>query len=229
MTAEAPAHEQAARLLQIAQRCADTAIAEAQETAARLVAEARAHAEALERAGREQLDLARAEVARLQGAEAEVRAGVARLRDQLAGALEVPAATQPEPSLYERLGGTAGIGAAVEAFYERVVADPQLAPYFAGTDMATLRRHQTALLSQVTGGPAHYAGRDLSRAHARLGITAGDFDRVVEHLAGTLTDLGVAPADVEAVGAALTAHRGDIVQDRAQDPAQDGTSPVGVD
>jgi hemoglobin len=114
-------------------------------------------------------------------------------------------------SLYARLGQEAGIGTAVDAFYARVVGDPQLAHHFADVDLDRLRRHQTALLVQVTGGPAAYPGRDLAAAHARLGITEADFDRVVEHLVATLTELGVPAEDIDAVGAALTAHRDDIV------------------
>jgi hemoglobin len=121
-------------------------------------------------------------------------------------------------SLFERLGQEAGIRTAVEDFYVRVVADPQLAPYFEGIDLPRLRRHQTALLSQVTGGPVEYTGRDLAAGHAGLGITPEDFDRVVGHLVATLTALGVSAEDIGAVGEALTAHRDDIVT---------ATEPVG--
>lgn len=121
-------------------------------------------------------------------------------------------------SLFERLGQEAGIRTAVDDFYVRVVADPQLAPHFEGIDLPRLRRHQTALLSQVTGGPVEYSGRDLATGHAGLGITPEDFDRVVGHLVGTLTALGVSAEDIGAVGGALTAHRDDIVT---------ATEPVG--
>jgi hemoglobin len=114
-------------------------------------------------------------------------------------------------SLYERLGQEVGIRTAVDDFYARLVADPQVAPFFEGIDLPRLRRHQTALLSQVTGGPVEYSGRDLAAGHAGLGITDPDFDRVVGHLVATLTDLGVAEDDIGAVGAALGAHRGEIV------------------
>jgi hemoglobin len=114
-------------------------------------------------------------------------------------------------SLYERLGKEAGIRTAVADFYVRVVSDPQLAPYFAGVDLPRLRRHQTALLVQVTGGPVEYSGRDLAAGHAGLDITPAAFDRVVGHLVATLTALGVSDDDIGEVGAALTAHRDDIV------------------
>jgi hemoglobin len=119
--------------------------------------------------------------------------------------------TEQVMSLYERLGEQQGIRAAVDEFYTRVLADPRLVGYFDGVDQRKLRGHQTALLVQVTGGPAGYDGRDLAAAHDHLGITPQDFDRVVGHLVVTLTDLGVPQEDIAEVGAALTAHRDEIV------------------
>ena len=114
-------------------------------------------------------------------------------------------------SLYARLGEQVGIRTAVDDFYERVVGDPELAHFFEGIDLPQLRRHQTALLVQVTGGPVEYSGRELAAGHAGLGIGPADFDRVVGHLVATLTGLGVSEQDIAAVGAALSAHRDDIV------------------
>jgi hemoglobin len=114
-------------------------------------------------------------------------------------------------SLYERLGREVGIGTAVDDFYARLVADPELARYFEGIDLPQLRRHQTALLVQVTGGPVEYSGRALAEGHAGLDITPEAFDQVVGHLVATLTDLGVSAEDIGQVGAALTAHRDEIV------------------
>ena len=114
-------------------------------------------------------------------------------------------------SIYERLGGERGVGTAVDDFYQRVLADPHLVSYFDGVDMGQLRAHQTKLLVQLTGGPANYGGRDLAAAHAGLDITSRDFDRLPEHLAGTLTHLGVDEGTVSEVGATLTAYRDDII------------------
>ncbi|GAB7190945.1 group 1 truncated hemoglobin [Kineococcus sp. NUM-3379] len=114
-------------------------------------------------------------------------------------------------SIYEELGRDVGIGTAVDDFYRRVVADPELAPYFEGIEMPKLRAHQAALLAQVTGGPAAYSGRDLGTAHAPLHITDEHFDRVVGHLVATLTSLGVQQETIGQIGAALGEHRAAIV------------------
>jgi hemoglobin len=114
-------------------------------------------------------------------------------------------------SVFEQLGQERGIRAAVDDFYERVLADPDLAPYFEGVDMPRLRAHQAQLLVQVSGGPAAYSGRDLGAAHAGLGITEEAFDRVVGHLVGTLSAAGVPEQTISEVGGALAQHRQAIV------------------
>jgi hemoglobin len=120
-------------------------------------------------------------------------------------------------SIYERLGEQRGIRAAVDDFYERVLADPELVSYFDDVDMSRLRAHQTKLLVQVTGGPVEYDGRGLAVAHGDLDVTPGAFDRVVGHLVATLAELGVQDRDIATVGQALTANRDNIVT--AEDPA----------
>lgn len=46
------------------------------------------------------------------------------------------------PTLYERLGGEAAVESAVEIFYNRIIADSELAPFFQGVDMKKQRRKQ---------------------------------------------------------------------------------------
>ncbi|MEU0549677.1 group 1 truncated hemoglobin [Micromonospora sp. NPDC005979] len=98
-------------------------------------------------------------------------------------------------SHYDRIGGASSVKAAVELFYDKVLADPELAGYFATVDMATQRRHLALMLAVVLGGPNEYAGRGLAEAHQPLGIPAEHYAKVGVHLITTLTELGV-PADV---------------------------------
>ncbi|MGW4499869.1 group I truncated hemoglobin [Micromonospora sp. NPDC004336] len=100
-------------------------------------------------------------------------------------------------SHYERIGGAASVKAAVELFYDRVLADPELAGYFTGVDMVGQRRHLALMLTVVLGGPNEYAGRGLAEAHQPLRITPEHYAMVGGHLTTTLTELGV-PADVVA-------------------------------
>jgi hemoglobin len=114
-------------------------------------------------------------------------------------------------TIYDSIGGAPAVRAAVEDFYARVLADGRLAPFFTGTDLERLKVHQRAFLAAALGGPQIFAGRDMAAAHAGLGIGDRDFDAAVEHLAGTLTALGVPEDTIGQIGGALAPLRGDIV------------------
>jgi hemoglobin len=103
-------------------------------------------------------------------------------------------------SLYQRVGGEAAIMAAATLFYDKVLADPELAPFFASLDMEQQVSKQVGFLSWAFGGPERYAFRPLREAHARprsLGLNDVHFDRVAAHLADTLRELGVADDLIE--------------------------------
>ena len=109
--------------------------------------------------------------------------------------------TSPTPTLYEALGAEGGIRDAVDAFYARVVADIDLADFFAGVDM----------LVSATGGPRQYTGQDMAEAHRGLNITDAAFDKVVGHLGATLAAAGADDDSIGAVVAALSPLRSSIV------------------
>jgi hemoglobin len=98
-------------------------------------------------------------------------------------------------SHYNRIGGAAAVKAAVELFYDRVLADAELAGYFADVDMVGQRRHLALMLTVVLGGPNEYSGRDLASAHQPLNIPVAHYVKVGDHLTATLTQLGV-PDDI---------------------------------
>lgn len=99
------------------------------------------------------------------------------------------------PSLYERLGKSDAITAVVGKFYELVLADDSLAPFFEDVDLKRLKRQQVQFLSQAFGGPARYRGRGMKEAHANLSIEQHHFDSVAAHLIAAMQELGV-PQDL---------------------------------
>ena len=119
--------------------------------------------------------------------------------------------SHPLPTVFEALGADGAIRTAVDEFHDRVVADSHLAPFFAGTDMATLRSHQVEMLSAATGGPQPYTGRDRANAHAGLQITDEAFERVIGHLNATLVELGAEDSAIRSVLSALSPLRPAIV------------------
>jgi hemoglobin len=86
------------------------------------------------------------------------------------------------------LGGEAGVTATVAEFHLRLLADPSLAPAFAGLDMAVLRRHHIQLLNYLLGGPGPQpvTAAGLRASHLPHRVTAEQFAAVVAHLIASL-------------------------------------------
>jgi hemoglobin len=115
-----------------------------------------------------------------------------------------PADGAKAPSYFDQLGGTPTVKEAVDRFYQLVLADGDLSPYFVDVDMARLKAHQVRLLSHVLGGPNEYQGRDLAEAHAGLSISQAHYTKVGGHLTSVLTTMGAGREIVDAVGATLS-------------------------
>lgn len=97
-------------------------------------------------------------------------------------------------SLYTQLGGDAAIGAALDRFYEKVLADPEVSRYFERVDVDRVKTRQRSFLAMAFGGPAEYDGRDLRSAHAsarKLGLDENGYRTFMGHFEETLTELGV--------------------------------------
>ena len=122
---------------------------------------------------------------------------------------------QETTSLFQRLGGDAAVSAAVEVFYDKVLADDHLNGFFVGMDMARQRQHMKRFLSLASGGPNAYTGRDMRAAHARLVTTMGlgdsHYDAVVSHLVAALQELGVSPEVVDEVAVVVESVRDDVL------------------
>ena len=106
-----------------------------------------------------------------------------------------PAAEVQATSIYQAIGGRAALTAAVDNFYGRLVADPELAPLFPGGVGPRHRAYVVTVLGEALGGRERYQGPDLAAAHRGLSISNAHFDRAAAHLAGTLDELGV-PRDL---------------------------------
>src|SRR3954467_2527087 len=122
-------------------------------------------------------------------------------------------ATAQKP-LYEQLGGEAAVDAAVDVFYRKVLSDDRISEFFEGVDMDRQAAKQKAFLTMAFGGPHNYTGKDMRSGHARLvamGLNDSHFDAVVEHLAGTLRELGVGEAEIAQVGAIAESTRNDVL------------------
>ncbi|ADB63585.1 globin (plasmid) [Haloterrigena turkmenica DSM 5511] len=91
------------------------------------------------------------------------------------------------------------ITAVVDEFYDRIMADEQVADYFDDGDMQKQRAHQAQFISSVTGGPVKYSGGEMKTIHADMGITPSDFQAIATHFDGALVEFDVNEDDRQAV------------------------------
>ena len=123
-------------------------------------------------------------------------------------------AEEPQPTLYEQLGGEPAVKAAVDGFYVKVLADDRVNGFFEGVDMDRQRAMQTAFLTVAFGGPNAYEGKDLRAGHAHLvakGLNDTHFDIILEHLGTTLKELGVKDELIQQAADVANSVRGDIL------------------
>lgn len=117
---------------------------------------------------------------------------------------------EEQPALYDRLGGAAAIDRWVDALYERVLVDPELAPFFQNVALDKVRMMQKEFFAVALGGPMQYSGVAIARAHAGRGITAYHFAKFADHLLNALHEHGLSETDVSEVIRRLSMHRNDV-------------------
>lgn len=101
---------------------------------------------------------------------------------------------------------------AVDHFYRLVLGDPQLAPYFIGADLRRMKGYLTTLLTQaLTGTEPVRAGDEIVAAHAGMGLSEDDFDRIGHYLLTTLLRLRVGVDALIRVGGVLAEVRNPIL------------------
>ncbi|MEQ1506154.1 MAG: group 1 truncated hemoglobin [Myxococcota bacterium] len=129
------------------------------------------------------------------------------------------------PTLYDQLGGDAGVDAVLASFIGHVGADTRINWFFADTDLVVLQQMLHDQICEAAGGGCVYTGGDMATVHATMGITDGQFGALVEELLLGLDDNGVAytapdfsgglPADQLML--VLASMQPDIVTDPAGD------------
>ena len=120
-----------------------------------------------------------------------------------------------QQTLFERVGGTQAIAELVDKFYDRVVADPELRPFFKNVSMDKIRRMQREFFSAALDGPTIYTGRPLGYVHHGRGITKHHFSLYVGHLIHTLQGCALKEQDVQDIISRISTYADEITGDAA--------------
>jgi hemoglobin len=117
------------------------------------------------------------------------------------------------PTLFERIGGEQMIAEVLDDFYDRVLADPELKPFFRNTSIDKLRSMQREFFGAALDGPITYTGKPLSHVHHGRGITKHHFTLFVNHLLDTLRDRGINDQDVTDIINRISTYANEITGD----------------
>ena len=100
----------------------------------------------------------------------------------------------------------------VDSFVARCAGDDRINRKFERSDIPRLKKMLVDQVCEATGGPCTYTGRDMRETHDGMGVTAGEFDALVDDLVTTLDEFEVAKADQEELLSLLGPMREDIVE-----------------
>jgi hemoglobin len=117
-----------------------------------------------------------------------------------------------QSSLFDRLGGMDAITAVVDDFVATCADDARINAKFARSDVPRLKAMLVDQVCEATGGPCTYSGRDMTETHKGMGVTAGEFDALVEDLVSTLDRFSVPVAEQTELLGLLGPMKLDIVE-----------------
>jgi hemoglobin len=135
-------------------------------------------------------------------------------------------------SLFERLGGEAGLTKIVEDFTPRALQDPRVnwnrSDVKTGSflhkqsvtwnptaqNVAALKKHLVEFFALATGGPAQYTGREIQSVHAGMKISNPEFDAAVGDLKASLDRLQIPNQEQKELLAIVESTRPQIVTQR---------------
>lgn len=120
-------------------------------------------------------------------------------------------------TIYEQIGGNPTIERLVTAFYQRVLADPLLSPFFESTSIEKLKKMQVAFFTIALGGPEPDLNQSLFEAHQGRGIQRKHLTLFTQHLMTTLREIGIKEENAAKVYQRIGTYSDEILGDASVD------------
>ena len=114
-------------------------------------------------------------------------------------------------SLFERLGGNAGITALTSNLVDNHLANPAVSNRFLKSDVAAVKNAAATFMIAGTGGENNYKGKDMLAAHKGMNISALEFMAVLDDALAALDKCKIGQREQEEVLFILYSMRADIV------------------
>lgn len=116
-------------------------------------------------------------------------------------------------SLYDRLGGAAGIAALVDDAITAHLANPVVQPRFQNIkDLEHAKKMAREFFCAGSGGPEAYTGRDMLTTHRGMNISEQEYLAVMDDILGALDKHQIDEATKKDVLAILYSLKGEIIR-----------------
>jgi hemoglobin len=115
-------------------------------------------------------------------------------------------------TLYERLGGPAGITAIASDLVDAHIANPLIGQRFQKIDREMAKRHAFEFFCMGSGGPESYTGRDLREVHTGMNASEQEFLAAVDDLMMVLDRNGIGEREKQEVLYIFYSLKGDVLR-----------------
>jgi hemoglobin len=120
-------------------------------------------------------------------------------------------------TLYERIGGEENVKKMVTAFYQRVLSDSLISPFFENTEIEKLEKMQVAFFTIALGGDEPPKMPSLLESHRGRGIESKHLTRFTELLVETLEEVGIPENEIKEVYARISTYSNDVLGETSID------------
>ncbi len=121
------------------------------------------------------------------------------------------AAQTSQTTLYEQLGGEAGVDGIVSSLIEQIGQDKQIFHYFADASISRFRTQLTQHLCAISDGSCQYTGDSMTDIHTGMNINEKDFNHLVDLLIIAMNLQGISHRIQNQLLARLVPLRADII------------------
>ena len=114
-------------------------------------------------------------------------------------------------SLFERLGGVAGITNIASDLIDNDVANKATSPRFIKSDLPKMKNAAATFIISGTGGPNVYKGKDILSAHKGMNISPMEFMATLDNALDALKKNNIGQREQEEVLYILYSMRSQVV------------------
>jgi hemoglobin len=119
--------------------------------------------------------------------------------------------TETSDEVFQSFGGKAGISKVIDDFLTIWQADPRISKRLEDADVERLGLMLKEQITQLTGGPAVYSGKDMKTVHDGMGIRNADFNALAEDLQLAMEKNGISSRTQNKLLAKLAPMQKEIV------------------